>query len=87
MQLLLKFLRQLHEALWELFHNGRKPVLRPRRHSVVNMRRRPSASGRVNDVSEKVTFEAEKFLLIASGLQPPKRPKKRGGIFDLFDHD
>ena len=27
------FLLQLHEALWELLHNGRRPVLRPIRYS------------------------------------------------------
>jgi hypothetical protein len=31
------FLLRLHSALWELFHNGRKPILKPLRFSVIRM--------------------------------------------------
>lgn len=31
------FLQQLHEALWQLYHNGQKPRFRPMRHSVAAM--------------------------------------------------
>jgi hypothetical protein len=81
LQLLLKFLRQLHEALWELFHNGWKPVLRPQRYSLRSIRDRPSEAGRINDVQERVVFEAEKFLRMCSGLPPPRRARR--GRFPL----
>jgi hypothetical protein len=84
MQLLWKFLRQLYGALCELFHNGKKPVLRPLRYSSKNMRDRPSKSGRINDVAERITFEAESFLLKCCGLPPPKKPRK--GRRDIFQY-
>jgi|SoiMethySBSTD1v2_1073268.scaffolds.fasta_scaffold102858_2 hypothetical protein len=62
MQLLLRFLRQLHEALWELFHNGRKPTLRPQRYAVKRMRDQPSATGRANDVHERMVRDVHAFL-------------------------
>ena len=37
LQQLLIFLRRLHKALWELYFNGRKPVLQPSRFSVQRM--------------------------------------------------
>lgn len=59
-QQLLVFLRRLYEALWELFFNGRKPVLRPARYSVAQMLARPSAKGR--SLQERLTRETESFL-------------------------
>jgi hypothetical protein len=68
LQLLLGFLRSLHEALWQLFFNGRKPVLRPVRYSVRQMRILPSAAARHKEVQEEITHETEQFLLSASGV-------------------
>lgn len=59
-QQLLVFLRRLYEALWELFFNGRKPVLRPARFSVTQMLAQPSAKGR--SLQERLTKETESFL-------------------------
>jgi hypothetical protein len=59
-QRLLVFLRRLYEALWELFFNGRKPVLRPARYSVTQMLAQPSAKGR--SLQERLTKETESFL-------------------------
>jgi hypothetical protein len=41
LQRMFAFLGALHEALWELFFNGRRPVLRPQRYSVQRMRELP----------------------------------------------
>jgi hypothetical protein len=60
MQQLLVFLRRLYEALWELFFNGRKPVLRPASYSVTQMLAQPSAKGR--SLQERLTKETEAFL-------------------------
>ena len=42
---LVVFMQRLHEALWQLFYNGHKPVLKPMRHSVKRMRDLPSPEG------------------------------------------
>jgi hypothetical protein len=67
LQRLFAFLGSLYEALWELFMNGRKPVLRPRRYSVKRMRGQPSPPFLSHrSVQEHITHEAEKFLKSAS---------------------
>ena len=58
---LLTFLTRLHDALWRLFYNGRKPTLRPLRYSVKHMLRHPSR-GRHGDVQEEITGEVKNFL-------------------------
>jgi hypothetical protein len=72
LQRLFAFLLSLHEALWQLFFNGRKPVLRPSRYSVSRMRALPSASVGNTAVQERIIHEAEEFLKLAAGtLQRP----------------
>lgn len=63
---MLVFLRSLYEALWQLFFNGRKPVLRPSRYSVKRMRDLPSPSTGRKTVQERITQEAEEFLMSAT---------------------
>ena len=65
---LLAFLGSLYDALWQLFFNGRKPVLRPRRYSVKRMRDSPSPPERVKVVQETITHEAEQFLRAAASV-------------------
>ncbi len=59
-QQLLVFLAGFYEALWELFFNARKPVLRPEHDSVAHMLARPSAQAR--SLQERITTETESFL-------------------------
>jgi hypothetical protein len=61
---LLVFLDQLQDALWQLFMNGRKPVLRPTRHSGQQILKSPLPKGllRSQDAQEWITRETEKFL-------------------------
>lgn len=66
LQRLLAFLGSLHEALWQLFFNGRRPVLSPRRYSVRRMRDLPSPAERRRAVQERITHEAEQFLISAA---------------------
>jgi AbiU2 len=68
------FLQSLREALWELFNNGRKPILRPVRYSVQRMRDLPSPKGGRDTVQERITHEAEQFLRKAAGDTSKKRP-------------
>jgi hypothetical protein len=66
LQKMLVFLDALYECLLQLFVNGRKPALRPRRYSVRRMRARPSPRGLGNSVQERMIHEAEKFLRTAA---------------------
>lgn len=59
---LLGFLSRLHEALWNMLMNGRKPVLRPRRYSLKSMREKPWPHSRSAAVHERIIHEAERFL-------------------------
>jgi hypothetical protein len=61
---LLVFLDQLHDALWELFMNGRKPILRPQRHSSGQILKSPlpKALHRSQATQEWITRETSKFL-------------------------
>jgi hypothetical protein len=63
---LFTFLSSLHEALWQLLFNGRKPVLRPLRYSVKRMRDLPSPSQHGNGVHERIVQETERFLSSAA---------------------
>lgn len=62
LQSILVFLSQLHEALLQLFVNGRKPVLRPQRYSVKRIRNNPSPPWCFGTVQEHVTREVDQFL-------------------------
>ena len=75
LQQLLIFLGQLHEALWQLYHNGRKPTLRPARYSVKRIREKPSPEPRGRALQERLTHEIEAFLRTAANeAQQPRQP-------------
>ena len=67
LQRMLVFLGSLYEALWQLFFNGLKPVLRPRRYSIKRMRSSPMPAWRSGAVQETITRETERFLRAAAG--------------------
>jgi hypothetical protein len=62
MQRLFVFLLQLHQALQELFVNGRKPILRPFRYSAQRIGQRPSRAIPGESVHERITMQAERAL-------------------------
>jgi hypothetical protein len=66
-QVMAPFLQSLHEALWQLYVNGKKPVLRNRRHSVDDMLNDPLPAGRQLSIQERITREAADFLAMAAG--------------------
>jgi hypothetical protein len=68
LQRMFAFLNSLYEALWELFFNGRKPVLRPLRDSVKRMRDLPSPGTGRWATQERITHEVTEFLLTASRM-------------------
>jgi hypothetical protein len=77
LQRMFAFLGSLYEALWQLFFNGRKPVLQPLRYSVERMRDLPSPAMRHRSVQEKITHEAEVLLcdLSATRQRIPKEAR------------
>lgn len=78
LQQLLIFLRRLHEALWQLYHNGRKPTLLPARYSVKRITEQPSPEHRGRALQERLTHEIEGFLkTAANGAQQPRQPDAR----------
>jgi AbiU2 len=66
MQRMLLFCLSLYDALWQLFVNGKKPVLRSRKISVDRIRERGVVHGRSNAVHERIVEEAEAFLKAAA---------------------
>jgi AbiU2 len=68
LQRIFAFLGSLYEALWQSFNNGRRPTLRPQRYSVKRIRALPAPGKWGQAVQEKITHEAEQFLLSASGV-------------------
>jgi hypothetical protein len=62
------FLGSFHDALWQLFYNGRKPVLRPRPYSLDRMRHNPLPPGWIKTVQERIVHEVQQFLVAASRL-------------------
>lgn len=66
LQRLFSTLGSFYHALWQLFHNGHKPVLRPRRYSVRQIRAFPSPAIGNTEIQEKIIHETEKFLLAAA---------------------
>jgi len=66
MQRMLLFCLSLYDALWELFVNGQRPVLRLLKISVDRIRKRAAVNRRSNEVHERVVEEADSFLKVAA---------------------
>ena len=60
------FLLQLHDALWGLLHNGRKPKFRPIRHSAKTIFDSPSQSSEVHESIVREVKELMSFLETAT---------------------
>jgi hypothetical protein len=67
------FPMRLYETLWHLFHNGRKPVLRPMEHSVRAIRKAQSPTWQGSDVQELTVRETETFFGILSSIPQQER--------------
>jgi AbiU2 len=66
LQLLVTFTWSLYDALWQLYFNGTRPLLRQRRYSVKAMRNRPTPKRQMQTVQERITDEAARFLRAAA---------------------
>lgn len=70
---LISSLLSLHEALWQLFYNGRPPVLRRLRYSA----KRQTNLGSNDRPHERIVAEAEEVLVAAA--RPNKRSQRAAG--------
>lgn len=66
LQRMLVFLMSLEDALWGVFINGHRPVLRPKRYSLQRMRDRAAKNPRDGSLLERLVHEAERFLRAGS---------------------
>ena len=80
LQRMFVFLNSLHEALEQLFVNGRKPILRQERYSVARIRKIPSTTFSSGPVQERITRDVGNFLTSMSKVTVSKtaRRAKRG---------
>ncbi len=64
LQRLLVFPSTIYETLWQLFVNGRKPILSPQRYSMKQIRMSPSSTTSKSNINvqERITHETEQFL-------------------------
>lgn len=77
-QKLLTFLNRLHEALWQLFHNGRKPTFRKTKYSVKSIMKKIQAQEwRSQDIQELTVQETKKFFDILLSI-PNQREQEKG---------
>ena len=56
------FVNSLYETLWQLFHNGKKPILRRMRYSVKSMRRDRKPEWQSQTVQERMVAEVQDCL-------------------------
>lgn len=70
------FLLQLNEALWELFHNGRKPRLRPMRYSIRSIF--ASKASRTS-AHEYIVHDVKRLMQVIESAPPnhPMQPTDR----------
>jgi hypothetical protein len=80
-QQLLVFLNRLHEALWQLYHNGRKPVLKPMPSSARRMVRTHMKKWQRRTIHQRVVKDVQEFLesigrpnTASHGTALPRRP-------------
>lgn len=78
------FANALYEALWELFHNGRKPRLRTMRHSIKNIMKNRKPEWQSQSVQEITIGQTQDFFRLClaqaqQGAQPGRAKKRRAG--------
>ena len=76
---LLVFLGRLYEALWQLYFNGHKPMLRPARFSVNRMLEQPSPSKKSGKVQERLVNETSDFFKNQAQMPNPSLQRTASG--------
>jgi len=68
MQKLLVFLNQLYQALWQLYHDGNKPVLRRMKYSAKRMIRVEIPKWKSSEVQERIVADTVQFFQLLSTI-------------------
>lgn len=64
------FLNKLHQTLWQLLFNGRKPILRPMRYSAKHIRKKPRPEWNSQTVHERIVSEVQSYFeMMAANAQ------------------
>jgi len=74
---LLIFLNKFHEALWELFYNGRRPRLRPMRFSSRSLTRTKMADLRKHAVHEDIVSQTRESLALFTEAVNARNERRR----------
>jgi hypothetical protein len=75
MQKLLIFVNKLYHSLWQLYHNGNKPVLRQMKYSTKRMIRAELPKWQSHHVQERIVADTVHFLKLLSKI--PKEQLNR----------
>lgn len=83
LQNVFKFVNSLHEALWQMLHNGQKLVLRPMRYSVKNIMLNRKPEFETKPVQEMIVGEVQDFFKLfmtaaQQGAQPDAQKRRAG---------
>lgn len=70
------FLQQLHEVLWNLLHNGRKPCFRPMRYSVPAMFTKPPIGSSAHEAIVRETQQLMQLIEHATPNPPLQRTRR-----------
>ncbi len=62
MEQLIVFPMRIHKALWELYHNGKKPILKPMRNSIKEIMKRDKPKWEEGNVHERIARDVKKFF-------------------------
>jgi hypothetical protein len=61
---LVMFLNQLHKTLWEMYHNGARPKLRPMPYSIRSLVARPLSDLSDNPTTEHIVAETRMCMTL-----------------------
>jgi predicted translin family RNA/ssDNA-binding protein len=77
---LIVFLNRLHDAIWNMYYNGRRPTLRPMAYSVRSLVSKKLEDLRQNRTQEHIVAETRKCMaLITEAAQGHAFTGRRSG--------
>ena len=73
---LIVFLNQLHDVLWSMYYNGRRPTLRPMAYSVRSLVGKKLEDLSTNRNHEQIVAETRKCLALLTAAASASRPNR-----------
>lgn len=68
MQKLIVFTNRLYTALWQLYYNGRKPVLKPMKYSVKSMLKQELPKWQSKHTQERIVHDVREFVKLLATI-------------------